>query len=267
MKTLVAISAVAALALVVRAAPAGPVGTTIAQAGFNTDAGYTIGQTIYLRGAGELGWGANTWMVAMNGTAGSGQAYAVVVDAFKLDGDGSLHVSRPGTSEQWWYRDLAAALSEPFWIEQYVRLPANAFFQSRPGVGGTVAAHWKVENGRFQVMDGTGGGSGTFEDTGLLFRPLEWQKVSLFIDPAAKTYEFYVDDQKYDSPDPLNFRGNPLVGGVPAVQRLDYLSQGEGWLDQVRVVAVPEPSTLALLGAAALGLFAFSRWRGRHSPV
>ena len=81
--------------------------------------------------------------------------------------------------------------------------------------------------------------------------------VSLLVDPAAQSYEFFVDDVKYESPDRLNFRGSP-----GSIYFLDYLVASEAWVDHISVT-VPQPSSLIMLATGILAL-AVTAWRRRR---
>ena len=231
----------------------------LAECGFNDavginadptpDSPYTIGATIKGRGAAEPGWGGTAWHAGDDGAnIGADLGKAEADDPF--EGDAALRFRIGMFGETWAYRPWAPGITEPLLIEQYIRLPANGRFGSRPGRGGVgslIAAGWSVRDGRFYVLDGDGQGGGTMEDTGILLRPMEWQKVATRIYPETKAYEFFVDDQKYDAPDPLDFRGDPGW-----IDRVDYLAQTDAWLDAVRVSVIPEPGALGLLAIGGL---------------
>ena len=154
-----------------------------AESGFNDQAGihsdptpnspYMFTATIKNLGGSEPGWNGNTWYAGdcCNGGEGRGVAEA---DA-SLEGDGVLRMNgTPSTGEAWVHRSWGVEISQPFIIEQHVRLPTDAHFQSRPGKGGLgslIGPHWRVEAGKFFAMDGTGSGSGSFEDTGFVVVP------------------------------------------------------------------------------------------------
>ncbi len=74
-----------------------------------------------------------------------------------------------------------------------------------------IGPEWLASGGCFKAGDGDGAGTVTWENTGIAIRTDEWQKVTMLVDPVTRTFELYVEDQPYVSPDPLNFRGNPQV--------------------------------------------------------
>jgi len=228
----------------------------IASAGFNDAAGmhsnptpdspYKIGVVVNGYGVGEPGWVAGGW--------GAG-GYAPVQDAVVYEGDGALYVEGAG-------RHLAESLAGEFRIDQYVRFPAGgkttarryyATFDGTP-VAPRVSSEWLGEAGKFWVVDGDGSGSLNYEDTGFTWTADTWYKVSEILDFGSDTWEFFVDNVKYQSPDPLGFRGTP-----PAMNTVQWFGAGM-YLDAVTIV--PEPSTIVLLFTTAVGLLVCG-WRRR----
>jgi len=241
-------------------------GETIAAADFDSDY-YQLNANLWGQGQSEPEWGTNTWgSWKDNGWAVStGTVQAIAdLDAHKGDGDLRLRGTASGQVGAWRYWDVNQ--TTPFWVEQYVKITSGSTpFGGRIGTGGTVASTavaWAVGGGHFRALDGNGAGGGTSLDTGFAVTPMEWQKVSLLIDPTTRTYEFYVDDQRFSSPTPLRFRSN-----MASINHLNYLSNQQVWIDGIRVAAIPEPSTLALLAAVgAIGLATYG-WRRRKRSL
>jgi len=139
-------------------------------------------------------------------------------------------------------------------IDQFIRVESGVTLISRTwGPGETpvhtrIASTWATSDNRFLALDDAG-----YEDSGFEVVPNQWHKVSVLIDVPEQTYRFFVDDQEYIGPDPLNFQNGPtsIVGN-------DYMAKNNAWVDLVRV-SVPEPSTLILLLTGAVILFAWYR--------
>jgi sugar lactone lactonase YvrE len=235
-----------------------------ASCGFNSS-DYQLGQPLSGQGQNDPGWGGSTWGTWYgNGSSGSTQYVTAYRDSAAQEGDGDMHlIGSSPNNEVGAIRYWGTQLTTPFWIDQYVRLTnGTASFISRSGTGGdgdSTAANWGVANGHFTARDGDGSGGGAFLDTGFAVKPMQWQEVATLVDPATMTYEFYVDGQKYNPPHPLHFRAN-----VAYVNEVNYLAQQEAWVDNVRVYSTPEPSTLALLAAGALGLLGYA-WHRRRA--
>lgn len=228
----------------------------VAQSGFNDAAGihsdalpnspYQFGTTIAGRGGPEAGW-ATGWFVSDGGAIG-GEGRALATASPVYEGDGSVHVRGPGSlGNMWLHRQWAEPQFDRFVLEQRIRLPANGIIGSRPyGVGsgfGAFGPVWTANNNRFFAHDGDTLGSATPEATGFAVTPLAWHKVSLVIDMAAQTYEFFVDGQKYVSPDPLNFRGRPW-----SLANVDYLIDSDAWLDEVRISSLDRTRPVGVAG-------------------
>jgi hypothetical protein len=223
--------------------------STIAQSGFNDNWGinsaetqdypYQFGQTIHSRGASEPGW-AGLWRVSDGGCA-CGEHLGQATGEVGLEGDGGLHVRISDTfRETWISRQWAEPQFDRFYLEQWVRLPANGIIGSRPyGNESGLAAFgpvWWIVDGRVFAHDGDGLGGTTPEDTGFRAGALSWHLVTLYVDVANQVFDFYFDGMLYEAPDPLNFRGRPS-----SIQGVDYLFDSEGWLDAVRMIAVDAP--------------------------
>jgi hypothetical protein len=234
---------------------------TIAESGFNDAAGihadptpgspYEFGQSIHGRSDLEPGW-AERWVVSDGGSTSGQELGLAEADPTAPEGDGVLHVSIGRFGETWVYRRWAEAQSGAFILYQHVRLPEGGWMGSRPfeqcSLSGFGPA-WGASNNRFRVMDGDGLGGGTWEDTGFSVVPMQWHEVKLVVDVSTQSWEFYVDGQRYDAPDPLDFRGSPA-----SIRYVDYLAQDELWLDRIRITEIPEPATLSLLALGGLAL-------------
>jgi len=192
------------------------------EAGFNDAVGsnanstanlpYTVGGNLLGGGGGEAGWAAG-WQQ----TVGS-PTLAKVQNTIVYEGDGALHVSG-GTAE------VERALSTPV-TEGIIRVAHMVYVPAGGNVtvyvrdynmektGGT-AAQWTADAGQtLKVID-----IGDVKvDTGIAVPVQQWFRVETVLDFAAKTWEFYVNGVKFNSPTPLDFRGSP--GAISAVTYL-----------------------------------------------
>jgi hypothetical protein len=159
--------------------------TVIAQAAFNGGQG----------GAKEAGW-AGPWAPA--------SPQASFQKKVVFEGDAALHLTNTGVT-----RHLSKPLQGQFIVEQHVRVPT----------GGGVIAYvrngeearrdgpiWRVADGKFYAFEGDGQGGGKWLDTPFKVEPDKWHKVVVKIDVAAQSWEFLVDDRKFEAPQPLMFR-------------------------------------------------------------
>lgn len=217
--------------------------TPLASAGFNDmmglnadetpDSPYGLGGPLGGSGGGEPGWVA-PW------TGGN-----LVQTAVVFEGDGAAQITP--TSEV--HRAWAPAATNHFEIEQYVRLSAGARLvayveQQTPGNALYQGPIWQAfPDGRFYIIDGVGDGAAVApqEFSGFTWEPDVWYKINIVGDVASQTWEFFVNDERYDAPDPLGYRGIPSV-----IDRIRFLSEGSGpvYLDAVTIV--PEPSSMVV---------------------
>lgn len=79
-----------------------------------------------------------------------------------------------------------------------------------------------VHNGKFTGND--------VLDTGFKCEPGRWYKVTLRIDVAKQTWDFFVDDKRFESAKPLAFRGV-----VPYLDAINFLVEGGVYIDDLRV--------------------------------
>ena len=192
------------------------------------------------RGESEPGW-ANLWTLSAGGSVGGSPSRAIADDFDPLEGDGALFIKEDPV-ETWVHRSLAEPQFNPFVIEQHVRFPAGGGVISRPGQGGTgskIGPSWSAADGKFVVWDGNGSGSVVAEETGFTWDAMQWYKVALHVDPITQTFDFFVDDQKYEAPDPLGFRGT-----ISSVFFMEYLTNKTVWVDQlvIREPTIDDPT-------------------------
>ncbi len=119
----------------------------------------------------------------------------------------------------------------------------------------TTATSWEAEpDGRILVVDGIGDGSKPFEDTGFMWVPNQWHKFTQLVDYPNKTWRFFMDDEEYLAPDELGFRGNPPMplDGINILSASTDRGDEGVYMDELRISAIPEPSTLALLVMGAV---------------
>ncbi len=232
----------------------------IASAGFNDAAGLNSNSTpnspynvnnapLNGQGAGEPGW-IGPW--TGNGT---------VISSPVAEGDGA--VSFQGTSEA--VRNLLLPPSGFMSVQLALRIPAvppagsiGATFRARQSnlsAEAGAAAQWNLgADGHVRVING-----GNLQDTGMTWFPGVWNTVRTDIDPATRTWVFFFNGVRYSPPAPLAFRGTPVF-----IDQIDFLNEngspsGSQW--DALTVSIPEPSSLALAGLAAGGLFAARRRR------
>jgi hypothetical protein len=248
--TAVALAA-ASLPALLYAPPEARAQSIIASSGFNDQAGlhsnnisnspFQLGETVNGFGAGEPGW-AGPWAVSAGGAQGGFHLGKAERFAAK-EGDGGLSIV-PHPEGSWVLRQLATLQTRQFVIEQDVNFVAAGSLNSRPFHSrttqpGSFGPVWRIfgprTNRRFQVMDGDGAGSGTFEETGIAQKPGQWQHVVVEVDVATQTWGFKVDNKTYVPPDPLNFRGSPA-----GIDVIEYLTDSSGYVDSV-IVREPGP--------------------------
>jgi hypothetical protein len=204
-------------------------GDLIASAGFNDARGmnskpgpgspYPLDTPNREGGAGEPGW-VGPWEAHPRATYQSKVVF---------EGDGALFLQGspnvgPNYSRQW-----TKAQTGRFQVEFYLQVPGGSH------LGGYVWQHplgadvsgptWNVSNGKFIAQN---------KDTGFKCVPGQWYKVTLRIDGEKETWEFFVDDKRFESPQPLKFRGK-----VAYLDAINFLIEGGVYLDALRVTELP----------------------------
>jgi hypothetical protein len=230
-------------------------GNVIAESGLNDAGGigsdeiagspYTIGESVHLKGGGEVGWNGETWRVNVGG-GDFGHDRARVVTSQVVEGDAAMFLDGASLGT-WVHRRLPAEQSGRLRIEQHVQFTDLAgSFTSRPfGTSATpdeIGPQWTAENGKILVRDGDGLGGGAMLDTGFRWQPGQWHQVSLDVDVAAGTYELSFDGEKYESTSPLGFRGSPQ-----SIREISYLSDKDAWVDRVRILSLEESDLPSVL--------------------
>ena len=239
----------------------------IAQTGFNDASGingnatsnspYSLG-SLNGGGAGESGWLA-PW-------SGS-PTLTTVQNSVVFEGDQALRL-QPTFSPS---RALAAPVTDGFFTQQYVRFDEGARFvaytelESHPEDIAFQGAIWQAfPDHTFRVIDGVrdGANAAPTEITGFTWSPGVWYQIDTRVDVSKGTWDFYVNGNHYDAPDPLGFRGNAV-----ALDRFRFLSEGTGnvYLDGLTISAIPEPSSFiysGLVGFAGMVYVAIRRRNG-----
>ena len=114
-----------------------------------------------------------------------------------------------------------------------MQVPAGSGFagyvwQGLEGGWSASGPNWGARDGKFGVWG--------HADTGFKCVPGRWHKVTLRIDVANQTWEFYVDDQHFESPKPLPFRTK-----VQFLDTINFLVEGGVYIDDLRVTRLPGP--------------------------
>jgi serine/threonine protein kinase len=206
----------------------------IASAGFNDARGmnsnpvpgspYPLDTSNREGGIGEPGW-KGPWSDGTKPTNPDATFQSKVV----FEGDGALFLKgRPNFGPNYG-RQLAQAQTGKFQVEYYLQVPAGSscggYVWQHPGGADVSGPNWGARDGKFSVHT---------QDTGFKCVPGQWYKVTLRIDVAKHTWEFFVDDKRFESPKPLGFRGK--------VQYLDYINflvEGGVYIDALRVTRLP----------------------------
>jgi hypothetical protein len=172
-------------------------------------------------GAGEPGW-KGPW---------SAHPRAVFQSKVVFEGDGALYLQGSPNIGPNYGRQLAQAQTGKFQVEYHLQVPAGSscggyIWQDREGGAFHSGPNWGARGGKFNVNG---------QDIALKCVPGQWHKVTLRIDVAKQTWEFFVDDQRFESPKPLPFR--------TTVQYLDYINflvEGGVYIDDLRVTRLPD---------------------------
>ncbi len=254
-----------ALALLLAAGGAGRA-QVIASAGFNDAAGLNSNPTpnspynvnnapLNGQGGGEPGW-IGPWQ--------GGVGAPTLVSSPTFEGDGAAFFQ--GTAEA--VRNLLLPPSGFVSIQLAVRVPSVPppgsigvtfrFRQSNiadPNVGIGPSGFLRAD-GHVMVQNGS-----SLQDTGMTWFPGTWYTVRMDADQATRTWSFFFNGVRYGAP--LAFRGTPVF-----LDQMDFLNENGGpsgsYLDAL-TVSVPEPSSLALLGAAGPARL-LAAWRPRGKP-
>jgi hypothetical protein len=72
-------------------------------------------------------------------------------------------------------------------------------------------------------------------DTGFKCEPGKWYKVTLRIDATKRTWEFFVDDKRFQAPEPLRFRAKAAY-----LNYINFLVDGGVYIDDLRVTHLPD---------------------------
>jgi hypothetical protein len=173
-------------------------------------------------GAGEPGW-KGPWLAHPD---------AVFQSKVVFEGDGALYLKgRPNFGPNYW-RQLAQAQTGRFQVEFYLQVPAGStiggyLWQDPRGGADASGPNWSVGGGKFRVQG--------YPDTGFKILPGRWYKVTLRIDVPKQTWEFFVDDMRFESPEPLKFRAR-----VAYLDVINFLVEGGVYIDALRVMRLPE---------------------------
>jgi hypothetical protein len=205
----------------------------IASSGFNNRRGmnstpvsgtpFTLDTPNREGGAGEPGW-KGPWLAHPD---------AVFQSKVVFEGDGALRIfGRPNFGPNYW-RQLAQAQTGRFQVEFYLQLEAGSsiggyLWQDPHGGADHSGPNWGAGGGKFSVWG--------YPDTGFKILPGRWYKVTFRIDVPKQTWEFLLDDKRFESPQPLQFRAK--------VQYLDVINflggEGVGYIDALRVTRLPD---------------------------
>jgi hypothetical protein len=102
-------------------------------------------------------------------------------------------------------------------------------------------------------------GSGAFIETGLVVPFNQWNNYSLEMNYVTKTYQAYVNGAAVGDPEPFvdpgitSFTAAP-ISTLAASGGAGLLAPGTAYFDNYGIEIVPEPSTVAIIGLASLGL-------------
>jgi Ca2+-binding RTX toxin-like protein len=229
--------------------------------GLNADAlpnsPYQIGGILFGHGQGEAGWSSG-WQQR------HGDPSAEVVQSdIVFEGDGALWIKGPSTTGV--HRSFTDGVSTGVvTVSQMMYIPAGGGIAqyltdaSDTNADSTTAAQWGAgAGGNIQIVD-----AGIWENTGIPVPVQEWFRVDVQLDMTAKTFEFYFNGVKYQSPDPLNFRGNPGV-----FNNIDYFVEGTtgGYIDALQVDG-PDTLTPTATGDILRGGHGDDTLRGASSP-
>jgi hypothetical protein len=171
-------------------------------------------------GEGEPGW-AGPWLAHPKATFQSKVVF---------EGDGALYLQGSPNFGPNYGRQLARAQAGKFQVEHRVQVPAGsnfgAYVWQQPRGADFSGPNWGVRDGWFGVY-----GRG---NTGIKCVPGQWYKVTVRIDVEKHTWEFFVDDKRFETPEPLKFRGK-----VPYLDYINFLVEGGVYFDDLRVTGPP----------------------------
>jgi hypothetical protein len=201
----------------------------IASAGFNDARGmnsnpvpgspYPLDSSNREGGVGEPGW-KGPWLAHPD---------AAFQTKVVFEGDGALYLKgRPNFGPNYG-RQLTQAQTGKFQVEYYLQVPAGSsgggYVWQHPGGADFSGPNWGARGGKFSVHG---------QDTGFPCVPGQWYKVTLRIDVAKHTWDFFVDDKRFESPKPLGFRGK-----VEYLDYINFLVEGGVYIDALRVTRLP----------------------------
>lgn len=206
-----------------------------ASAGFNDaegmnadkkpDSPYPLGAKGKPGGEGEPGW-AGPWPAA------DGVIYQKDV---VFEGDGAMFMSgTAGTT-----RRLKVAHDDVFQVEQHVQVPADGNFtgyiKKSQDVTGPM---WKVQEGKFLILDGDEKGDGRWTETGFACIPGRWYRVTLHVDVPKQRWQFSVDGKQFGG-GPWRFRHK-----VEYLIDIHYLceSAAGAYIDALKIGPVADPT-------------------------
>jgi serine/threonine protein kinase len=177
-------------------------------------------------GDGEPGW-KGPWLAHPD---------AVFQSKVVFEGDGALRIfGRPNFGPNY-LRQLAQAQAGKFQVEFYLQLEAGGsiggyLWQDRHGGADRSGPTWGAGGGRFSVWG--------YPDTGFKVLPGRWYKVTFRIDVPKQTWEFFLDDKRFESPKPLQYRAK-----VEYLDVINFLGgEGVAYIDALRVTRLPgEPA-------------------------